>query len=104
MFPITRQGTVLVVEGKETVAEDNLEELNRVLEECLREPSPRVVFSLADVPLFDGLGLEWLLDATERCAEQGGQFQIAAANPLCRDILAATGVSRRVRRRDQSRR
>ena len=92
MFPVTRQGAVAVVAGKETISEQNVDELNRVLEECLREPSPRIVLNLADIPLFDSLGLEWLLDAAERCAERGGQLQIAAPNPLCHDILSATGV------------
>lgn len=103
MFPVTRQGAVIVVGGKETFAEDNLDELNRVLEDCLREPSPRVVLNLADVPLFDSLGLEWVLDAAERCAERGGQLQVAAANPLCRDILSVTGVGDRFERFDDVR-
>lgn len=95
MFTVARQGAVYVVSGKETLAEPNLDELNRVLADCLSEPSPRVVLNLADVPLCDSLGLEWLLDAAERCAERGGQFQIAAPNPLCRDILSVTGVGDR---------
>lgn len=98
MFSITRQGAVLVMAGKETIAEQNLDELNRVLEDCLREPSPRVVLNLVDVPLFDSLGLEWLLGAAERCSERGGQLQIAASNPLCRDILTVTGVGDRFER------
>jgi anti-anti-sigma factor len=95
MFTVTRQGAVQVVAGKETLAEQNLDELNRLLEGCLSEPTPRVVLNLTDVPLFDSLGLEWLLDAVERCAERGGQLQISSANPLCRDILSATGVGDR---------
>ncbi len=95
MFTVTRQGAVTVIAGKETVAEQNLDELHRHLEDCLREPSPRLVLNFTEVPLLDGLGLEWLLDASERCAERGGQLQIAAANPLCRDILSVTGVGDR---------
>lgn len=103
MFPMTRQGAVIVVGGKETISAENLDELNRVLAECLNEPSPRVVLHLAEVPLFDGLGLEWLLDAAERCTERGGQLQIAAVSPLCRDILSVTGVGDRFERFDDVR-
>lgn len=95
MFSVTQQGAVVVIAGKEAVSEPNLDELNRVLQKCLDESSPRIVLNLAEVPLFDSLGLEWLLDAAERLAERGGQLQIAAATPLCRDILAVTGVSDR---------
>jgi anti-anti-sigma factor len=103
MFTTTRQGAVTVVSGKDSLTEPNLDDLNRVLDECLREPSPRIVLNLADIPLFDSLGLEWMLDAAERCAHQGGQFQIAAPNPLCCDILSATGVGERFERFDDVR-
>lgn len=95
MFNVILQGTVHVIAGKEAITEPNLTELNRHLDDCLRTPPTRIVLNLSEVPLFDSLGLEWLLNSAERCAERGGQLQIAAANPLCRDILGATGVGDR---------
>lgn len=95
MFTVTRQGAVHVITGKDTITETQLDELNARMEECLKDAPPRVVVNLADVPLFDSLGLEWLLDAADRCAERGGQLQVAAPNPLCRDILDVTGVAER---------
>ncbi len=95
MFSVVQQGAVQIITGKEAVTEPNLPELNRYFEECLRESPPRIVLSLAEIPLFDSQGLEWLLSSAERCAERGGQMQIAASNPLCRDILNVTGVGER---------
>ncbi|HET6424052.1 MAG TPA: STAS domain-containing protein [Planctomycetaceae bacterium] len=95
MFSVVLHGTVHVLSGKESITEPNLPELNRYLDDCLRSSSARVVLNLSEIPLFDSLGLEWLLTSAERCAERGGQLQIAAANPLCRDILGATGVAER---------
>lgn len=103
MFAVTRQGTVSVIAGKETITEPNLDVLSRQLEECLQDVPPRVVLNLTDIPLFDSLGLEWLLDAADRCTQRGGQFQLAAANPLCRDILTVTGVGDRFERFDDVR-
>jgi hypothetical protein len=37
--------------------------------------------------------LELLLNAHDSFAERGGAFKVAAATPLCRDILSVTGVS-----------
>lgn len=95
MFAVVQQGAVQVIVGKDAITEPNLPELNRHFEVCLRESPPRVVLNLAEIPLFDSQGLEWLLGSAERCAERGGQMQIAALNPLCRDILAVTGVGDR---------
>jgi anti-anti-sigma factor len=95
MFTVVQHGTVNVIAGKEAITEPNLPELNRHLDDCLKASPARVVLNLTEVPLFDSLGLEWLLTSAERCAERGGQLQIAAANPLCRDILGATGVEDR---------
>lgn len=95
MFNVVTQGAVQVISGKESITEANLPELNRYFEECLQASPPRVVLNLAEIPLFDSLGLEWLLNSAERCVERGGQLQIASSNPLCRDILAVTGVAER---------
>lgn len=95
MFSVVQQGAVHVITGKESITEANLPELSRYFDECLRGSPPRVVLSLAEIPLFDSQGLEWLLSSAERCVERGGQLQIAASNPLCRDILAVTGVAER---------
>ncbi len=103
MFTVTRQGTVSVITGKETVSEANLDELNHRLEECLRDAPPRVVLNLTDVALFDSRGLEWLLDSAERCSQRGGQLQLAAPNALCRDILTVTGVGESFERFDDLR-
>ncbi|MBM4076587.1 MAG: STAS domain-containing protein [Planctomycetes bacterium] len=92
MFQVSQQGTIDVIYGNDPLTEPNLSELNHVFEETLKHVPPRIVLNMADIPLMDSAGLEWTLDATERCALMGGRLQIAAANPLCRDILRITGV------------
>jgi anti-anti-sigma factor len=48
---------------------------------------------LGGVQLIDSAGLELLLDVRDRCLRSGGALQLAAPNPLCRDILQATGLA-----------
>jgi anti-anti-sigma factor len=53
---------------------------------------PKLVFDLSGVPLINSAGLELLLDVRDRCAERGGALVLAGPSPLCREILAATGI------------
>lgn len=91
MWDRKRQGAVDIVSGDASLTKDNSELLNRVFEECLASGQPRLVFDCCQVPLFDSVGLELLLDTHDACRRRGGQFQLAAVNQLCRDILQATG-------------
>ena len=56
-----------------------------------------MVVNLHAIPLIDSAGLEALLDLRDQLQALGGEMKLAAANPLCRDILAATGVSQQFR-------
>jgi anti-sigma B factor antagonist len=53
---------------------------------------PKLVFDLSGIPLINSAGLELLLDVRDRCAARGGALVLAAPTPLCREILAATGL------------
>ena len=44
------------------------------------------------IPLVDSCGLELLLEVREHCRSRSGAVRLAAPNPLCREILSATGV------------
>ena len=95
MFNAQQQGAITLISGNGPIASSTLEELGRLLDECLAASHRRIVFNLTEVPLFDSAGLEWLLDASDSCAALGGQLQLAAANLLCRDILRITGIGNR---------
>lgn len=94
MFEKQRQGAVEVIHGEGSLIGDNLPEVTRLCDESLTGGQPRVVFDLGRVGLFDSAGLEWLLSTQERFVQRGGALKLAAANPLCRDILMVTGLDR----------
>ena len=93
MFARSKQGVVNVVAGDDPLNREHIAEVSQLLDECICEGQPRIVFNLTNVPLIDSCGLELLLDAGDRCHQRGGLLQLAVPSPLCRDILAATGVA-----------
>ena len=54
-----------------------------------------MVLDLQEVALIDSAGLEMLLDIQEDFEQRAGSLKLAAPNPLCNDIMHATGVANR---------
>jgi anti-anti-sigma factor len=92
MFTRGKQGAVDVVSGDDPMTVDYVPRLLRLLQECGAQGQPRAVLDMDRVPLMDSAGLEMLLDVQEDFQRRGGTLKLAVRNPLCREILAATGV------------
>ena len=93
MFQRSKQGAVDLVRGGSPINRETLEELEPVLAACAGHGQPRVVLDLAQVPLFDGAGLERLLDYRDLYRGRGGALKLGGPNALCRDILRITGLA-----------
>lgn len=96
MFELRRQGAIHVLTGDEPINSETVAQLESHLVSCFSLGQPRIVVDLERVSLIDSAGLEWLVDAAEKCFQRGGQAQIAAPNALCSDILRVTGVGDQV--------
>ena len=92
MWEKKRIGAVDIVSGDDSLTVDSFESLKRILEERVSGGQPRLVFDCSQVPLIDSAGLELLVETRDACRRRGGQFQLAGVNPLCMDILQATGL------------
>ena len=92
MFERVTQGAVDVIQGDAPLNAERAEEVALLLKRCLASGRPYVVLDLDKVPLIDSVGLELLLDFQERLQQLGGALKLAAVNPLCSDILEATGI------------
>ncbi len=92
MFERTRQGAVDVIAGADPVNTDHVDSLSDMLDQCLGQGQPHVVLDMKDVALIDSAGLELLLSVLEKYRQRGGSLKLATPNPLCREILAVTGV------------
>lgn len=93
MFELSKHGIVDVIGGEGSLCADTLSELEPLFERIVSQGAPRLVIDMAGTAFIDSVGLEWLLDARDRCSELGGQLHLAAPTPLCREILQITGVS-----------
>ena len=93
MWEQKRQGAVDVFTGDEGLTTETVNRLRTKLEDRLNQGQPRLVLDFHRIPLIDSAGLEMLLDIRDACLRRGGRFQLAALNPLCRDILQVTGVA-----------
>ncbi|MHB8902855.1 MAG: STAS domain-containing protein [Thermoguttaceae bacterium] len=96
MFEREKQGTVHIVRGDAPLNVKSVDEVSALLEQCLVDGLPRIVFDLRKVPLIDSAGIELLLDCRDRCQRCGGDLKLAAPNRLCEDILFVTGVDQDV--------
>lgn len=92
MWEKKRHGAVDIISGEQPLTKENAESLRGVLTGCIENSQPRLVLDCQQIPLIDSVGLELLLDVRQACTRRGGQFQLAALSPLCRDILHVTGI------------
>jgi anti-anti-sigma factor len=94
MFECVTQGAVDVIRGDVPLCAERVEEVSRLVDECLASGRPYVVLDFEKVPLVDSVGLELLLDSQERLQQLGGALKLASLSPLLSDILVATGIGR----------
>jgi len=92
MFELSKQGIVDVIGGEAPLCANALDDLNALFDQCLSLGPPRLVLDMSAMPFIDSAGLEWLLDARDRCAESGGVMHLVSPNQLGREILQITGV------------
>ncbi|MDG2128377.1 MAG: STAS domain-containing protein [Fuerstiella sp.] len=93
MWEKSRHGAIDVISGTEPLTLETCDSLRRLLEDCVNDGQPQLVLDFQQIPLIDSAGLELLLDIRESCVRRGGQFQLAALNTLCLDILQVTGIA-----------
>ena len=83
----------MVISGTLPLSGDALDLLEGAFADCFKEGQPHAVFDLRAVPLIDSAGLERLLDLRDQFQQKSGVLKLAAANPLCHDVLTVTGVA-----------
>ena len=94
MFIVERNGAGDVLSGDGPVSGESIDSLRALWKNQVRGVPPRVVFNMAEVPLVDSRGLEWLCDSHDDCLVRGGRLVLAAPTALCREILHLTGTDR----------
>ena len=93
MIEESKQGAITVIGGPDPLTAEHVSEAAAVLQGCFHEGPPMAVLDMTRIPLLDSAGLELLLNAHDSFSQRGGAFKLAAATPLCRDILSVTGIA-----------
>lgn len=93
-----------MVSGAGAISGLELTSLQSELNLALESNPPFIVLDLSQVPLMDGVGLEYLLDVRESAEQRGGDLKLAGPTPLCHDILFATRLDRTFQIFDDTRR
>lgn len=98
-----RQGAVGVIRPKGPIDAKHCEALHDAVADGLGAGRPMLVIDLHDVPLIDSAGLETLMELQDKIEASGGAVKLASVNPLCGDILRATGIAERFEQYPQAR-
>jgi anti-anti-sigma factor len=81
--------TVLKPVGALTAAE--AEQFKKRALEVLSVTLGRFIVDASAIPFVDSLGIEVLVDVTERLADGGRSLKVCAASPTLREVLELTG-------------
>lgn len=100
MSRLDRHGAVMVLRPSGALRVEAVESLDQQIRPTLSGGVPYIVLDLAETPLIDGAGLEWVLALDETCCRRGGCVRICGAGELCRDILRITAVGSTVQQFD----
>jgi anti-anti-sigma factor len=92
MLDIQMVGSVSILKARSALTGDSLAQCRKHLDECLSRRRSLIVLDLSDSPLIHSEGLEFIVDAQQRCLSHGGKLVVAEPQPLCAEILSITGV------------
>jgi anti-sigma B factor antagonist len=93
MFQHSKVGAIDVISGSIPLDAKNINSAEATCALCFEKGQPRMVFNLEGIALIDSKGLEFMLQLRDQCQHRGGTIHLAAPNPLCCDILQATGLT-----------
>lgn len=86
----TKIGVISYIEPEIPIANEAVQELRKIIEDCYKENEFKIVINFRSVPYIDSEGLELLLDILGEVRKKGGSIKISDPNPICNDIFIAT--------------
>lgn len=92
MLRIQNIGSVSVIKARSSLVGDCLQQCHQGLDDCLLRRRTNLVLDLAESPILASEGLEFIVDAQQKCLSRGGKLVVVDPQPLCREVLEITGV------------
>jgi anti-anti-sigma factor len=79
-----------VIELKESLSYQNCEQVEAMLNDCIRQQKTEIILDFKNISFIDSAGLELLVRIDTELRSRGGLIKIIGLNHVCRDILIAT--------------
>lgn len=93
---VHRLGSVTVISPRGAIAQDDVDDFARSVDEHRLKTNGRFVLEFSQVSYLDSRGLETLLDLADRQREAGQTTKVASVPELCREILEISQISDRL--------
>lgn len=93
MLAIQNIGSVSVIKARNSLMGECLDQCRQGIEDCLMNRRTLLVLDIAECPLINSEGLEFIVDSQEKCLGRGGRLVIIEPQPLCDEILNITGIT-----------
>jgi len=90
---VHRLGNVSVLSPRGAIAQDDVDDFSRMVDETWHKTNGRLVIDLSQVPYLDSRGVEVLWDLADRQRQTGQTARVAAVPELCREILELADVA-----------
>ena len=87
--------TVIDASGRITLGEGS-SAFRDMIRDLASSGHKKLLLNLADVSYIDSSGIGEMVSGFTTVTNHGGMLKLAMPNPLCREILDVTGVSRRI--------
>jgi anti-anti-sigma factor len=93
MLGMQNIGSVSVLKARSSLIGECVEQCRKTVMEALDQRRNNLVLDIAESPIVNSQGLEFIVDAQEECLSRGGKLVILDPTPVCREVLEITGIA-----------
>lgn len=86
----SQRGGIMVLAVHGALTAEDIEPLNKEIEQCIADGKVKIVLDLVKTPYIDSAGLERIHVLTSELGKRGGDVRVSGLNDVCKDIFRAT--------------
>ncbi|MFK7737551.1 MAG: STAS domain-containing protein [Pirellulaceae bacterium] len=93
MLGVQNIGSVSVIKARSSLVGECVDHCRQAVMDALGQRRNNLVLDLAESPIVNSQGLEFIVDAQEECLGRGGKLVILDPTPVCSEVLEITGIA-----------
>ena len=90
---VSHHGAVTVLKPRGSIALDDADQFRAALEESLESSNGRCVLDFTDTLFIDSIGLEAIVDMSDRMSERGRGLRVCGVTSTLAEVFDLTGIS-----------